>query len=130
MSFLAASSLLLVAAISCLCPVVDAYPKQGPNPYEDFDELHDRDYYAARTVQLDCKTPGGIFNFCRPRSATVYESAKGSGPGFFSDADDGNVVREATNNGSVVKKAVCQQEDCGLSEAPADEPPKGGCTIS
>ncbi|CBJ26982.1 hypothetical protein Esi_0051_0072 [Ectocarpus siliculosus] len=101
-----------------------------PNPYEDFDELHDRDYYTARTVQLDCKTPGDIFNFCRPRSGTVYQSASGSGPGFFSDADSGNVVGEAINNGSIVGKASCQQEDCGRRGAPADEPPKGGCTIS
>ncbi|CAM9508212.1 unnamed protein product [Ectocarpus sp. 8 AP-2014] len=111
-----------------------------PNLYEDFDELHDRDFYTARTVQLDCKTPGDIFNFCRPRSGTVYQSANGSGPGFFSDADNGSVVGEAikngsvvgkaTNNGSIVGKASCQQEDCDRRGAPADEPPKGGCTIS
>lgn len=112
-----------------------------PNPYEDFDELHDRDYFTARTAQLDCKTPGGIFNFCRPRSGTVYQSANGSGPGFFSDADNGSVVGEAISNGDVVGKAlnnggsfvgkaVSQQEDCELRGAPADEPPKGGCTIS
>ncbi|CAN0094691.1 unnamed protein product [Ectocarpus sp. 4 AP-2014] len=111
-----------------------------PNPYEDFDQLHDRDYYTAPTVQLDCKTPGDIFNFCRPRSGTVYQSASGSGPGFFSDADNGNVVVEAikngsvvgkaTNNGSIVGKTSCRQEDGGRRGAPADEPPKGGCTIS
>ncbi|CAB1115629.1 unnamed protein product [Ectocarpus sp. CCAP 1310/34] len=101
-----------------------------PNPYEDFDELHDRDYYTARTVQLDCKTPGDIFNFCRPRSGTVYQSANGSGPGFFSDADDGNVVGKATNNGNIIGKTCCQQEDCGRRGAPADDPPEGGCTIS
>lgn len=56
-----------------------------PNPYEDFDELHDRDHFNAATVELDCKTPGGVFNFCRPRSGTVYESARGTGPGFFSE---------------------------------------------
>lgn len=143
-SLLGASSLLLLSAMFCfvsgLAPVGDASPPQMPNPYEDFDELHDRDYSTARTVQLDCKTPGDIFNFCRPRSGTVYQSANGSGPGFFSDADHGNVVGEAikngsvvvkaTNNGSIVGKASCQQEDCGLRGAPADEPPKGGCTIS
>ncbi|CAM9252521.1 unnamed protein product [Ectocarpus sp. 12 AP-2014] len=101
-----------------------------PNPYEDFDELHDRDYYTARTVQLDCKTPGDIFNFCRPRSGTVYQSASGSGPGFFSDADDGSAVGKATDNGSIIGKTSCQQEECGRRGAPADEPPKGGCTIS
>ncbi|CAM9667874.1 unnamed protein product, partial [Ectocarpus sp. 13 AM-2016] len=77
-----------------------------PNPYEDFDELHDRDYYTARTVQLACKTPGDIFNFCRPRSGTVYQSASGSGPGFFSDADDGNVAGEAIEDGGAVGKAT------------------------
>eukprot|EP00903_Cladosiphon_okamuranus_P014503 g13453.t1 len=56
------------------------------NPYQDFDELHDREHFGAAVAELNCKTPGGVFNFCRPRSGTVYESAKGPGPGFFSEA--------------------------------------------
>lgn len=40
-------------------------------------------------VELDCKTPRDVLNFCRPRSGTNYESVKGSGPGFFEHEDDG-----------------------------------------
>lgn len=86
------------------------------DPYEDFDQLHDRDHFSAATVELDCRTPGGMFNFCRPRSGTVYESAKGAGPGFFSEAPAATgASRQEQDGASPVE---------GLSDA------HQGCTIS
>ncbi|CAM9131907.1 unnamed protein product [Scytosiphon promiscuus] len=87
-----------------------------PNPYEDFDAAHDRDFFTAKTVELDCKTPGSVFNFCRPRTGTVYESARGNPAGFFNDDDD--AVQDPPRGEAV-----------GCSVIPMEEG-KGGCTIS
>lgn len=94
------------------------------NPYEDFDEVHDREHFSAAVVELDCKTPGGMFNFCRPRSGTVYESAKGPGPGFFSEAVPAAAAAAAGGNRP--------EQDAGGAASPVGVLPDvhQGCTIA
>ena len=117
-------------------------PKQTSavsNPYEDFDELHDRDHFNAARVELDCRTPGGLFHFCRPRSGTVYESAKGPGPGFFSEvapspaaaSGTGRQEQEAGPAGADATATAAAASDVGAaSPVGVLSDDHQGCTIS
>ncbi|CAN0324611.1 unnamed protein product, partial [Laminaria digitata] len=83
----------------------------GSNPYEDFDAIHDQDNFKGTNVELDCRTPRDVLNFCRPRSGTNYESAKGAGPGFFESEDDGVVA----GNGNGEHSSAEDEQSTGSS---------------